>query len=90
MPITPFRAHVSSSASDVQLVPSRAGRKRLHIHNASIYGLRVCEGAAASLTDYTMYIPPGSYWEAESPIYTGEIRGIWSSADGYAQIAEGV
>lgn len=90
MAITPFHARVSSSASNVQLASARAGRTRLHIHNDSIYALRVCEGASATATDYTMYIPPGGVWEHPGPVYTGVINGIWAGVNGAAQVAEGI
>jgi len=88
--IAPFRSRVTASASNVQLAAARLNRVGLTIHNDSDASLYICEGAVASATSYDQYIPPGGVWEADRPIYTGVINGIWASATGAAQITDRV
>lgn len=86
---------VSSSATVVTLKASNGSRRSLKIVNESTSGLYVKFGATATATDYTVYLPPGTlaagyaYYEAPLPIYTGIVTGIWSSANGAAQVTEG-
>lgn len=88
--VPPFRSRVSASAASVQLAAARANRAGLTIHNDSDAILYVCEGAVASAISYDQFIPPGGIWEADRPLYTGAINGIWSSATGAAQITDRV
>ena len=81
---------VADNASSVTLLASNGSRKSAEIYNDSTATLYVrCEVAAASAAAYTAKMAAGSYFVVPFG-YTGEIRGIWSSADGgYARITEG-
>ncbi len=79
---------VASSASSVQLLASNAGRKAFAVYNESTAILYLKLGTTASLTSYTVQIPMNSYYESQDLIYTGEVDGIWASANGSARITE--
>lgn len=80
----------ASSASNVaNLVALNTGRYGLVVVNESTATLYVKYGTTAALTDYTYSIGPGVTWEMpHTPRYTGRIDGIWSAANGFAQITE--
>lgn len=82
-------SNVNDSASNVTLLISNASRLGVMIVNDSTQTLYAKYGATASLTSFTVAIEPGGYWEMPSPIYTGQIDGIWSAdASGAARITE--
>ncbi len=73
-------ASVSISASDTALL----GRTITNDSAATLYLL--LHPAAASLTNYTVPIPPGGYYEVPFG-YTNEIRGIWGAGGaGFAYV----
>lgn len=79
---------VASSTSSVQLLASNSSRKGGTIYNDGSNNLFVKFGVTASTTSYTVKIPATGYYELPSPIYTGEIDGIWDVASGSARITE--
>jgi hypothetical protein len=79
---------VASSATSVQLLASNGSRKAFSIYNESTSVLYLKLGTTASLTSYTLQIPTNSYYESQDLIYTGEVDGIWASANGSARITE--
>ena len=82
---------VAGSASAVALLASNTARKGAYIYNDSAATLYIGLFAHATLTTsvYTTQVPPGNLYEMPtSPVYTGEISGIWSSATGNARITE--
>jgi hypothetical protein len=81
---------VNSSASSVQLVGSAGGwRGGLIIYNSDANDLYIKYGATASMTDFTVKIPSGGYWEMPQPAYPGRIDGIWAAdGSGSAHITE--
>lgn len=93
-PNTATRTSVADTASDVQLLASNLNRKGATIYNDSTVTLYVALGtAAASLTDFSVLLVAGAYYELplgnNGRPYTGEIRGIWASnASGSARITE--
>jgi hypothetical protein len=79
----------TDQATNVTLLASNASRKGMMIHNDSPVTLYVKFGATASSTSFTVKMPADSYYEMPSPIYTGQIDGIWSSdSTGSARITE--
>lgn len=83
---TATRSTVAASATSVTLLAVDATRKSSTIHNDSTATLYVgCGTVAASLTSFTYKVAPDGFVEIEYG-YTGEIRGIWSSATGNARI----
>lgn len=78
---------VASSATSVTLLASNADRIKFIMYNDSTQDCYVYyQGAAASTTDFTWLMPAGSTLEEWH--YTGEVRGIWSSASGSMRITE--
>lgn len=89
------RTSVADNNADTQLLASNASRKMAIIVNDSDQDLYVGLGAAAvSTTDYTYFLPrtsggQKSQLELPLPVFSGEIRGIWSAnSTGSARITE--
>lgn len=80
--------NVTSSASSVLLLASNVNRKMAMFYNDSTSTLYLKLGVTASTTSYTVQLQAGGYYELPSPIYTGEIDGIWSAANGAVRITE--
>ena len=82
-------SNVSSSASNVTILATNANRKRVVIVNDSTATLYLKFGATASATSYTYLLYGGDIYESPSfPVYTGQIDGIWASANGAARVTE--
>lgn len=81
-------SNVASSATSVNLVPANSARKGLTIFNDSTQILRIKYGATASSTDFTVAIAAGGVFNMPTPIYGGQIDGIWAAANGFARITE--
>lgn len=82
-------ARVASSATSATLLAANADRRRLIIYNESTADLYVKFGATASITSYTVKLGPGDTYESPTDwVYTGIIDGIWSAANGAAQVTE--
>jgi hypothetical protein len=79
---------VASSATNVTLLSSSANRIGMTVYNDSTAVLYLKYGTVASLTSFTVQMGPAAYWEMAQPIYTGQIDGIWSAANGNARITE--
>jgi len=56
------------------------------IFNDSTSMLFVKFGAVASASDYTVQIAAGAFFEFPSPLYAGQVDGIWASANGNARL----
>ncbi len=79
---------VNGNSGNVQLLASTAGRKLAMFYNESTAILYLKLGTTASITSYTVQIPPSGYYELPLPCYTGEIDGIWASSTGAVRITE--
>lgn len=88
-PSSATTTQVADSASSVQLLASTASRQGATITNDSTVTLYVKLGTTASLTDYTVPLVAGAYYEVPFG-YTGRIDGIWASdpGTGAARITE--
>jgi hypothetical protein len=80
-------ASVNSSATNVTLIAARKGRIGAVIHNASTQVLYVKLGATASASDYTYKIAADAHVEVPF-YYSGQVDGIWASANGAAKVTE--
>lgn len=80
---------VASSATSVTLKALNSGRRTLAIYNESTAVLYVKFGTTASATDYTVQLASGGYYESPQPCFRGRVDGIWSAANGAAQVTEG-
>jgi len=86
-PTTATLANVASSASNVTLfAAAAASTNRRTIYNDSTAVLYVKFGATASTTSYTVQLVAGAYYEFPLPLYTGQVDGIWASANGAARV----
>lgn len=87
-------ANVASSATSVTLLAANNNRKTAIIINDSTSDLYVVLNAsAASTTNYSLFLAAKvgntpSFLAINGDDYSGEIRGIWSSANGFARITE--
>ena len=86
--------NVASSATSVTLLAANNNRKTVIILNDSTSDLYVTLNAsAASTANYSLFLaakvgntPSSAIFGGDD--YSGEIRGIWSSANGFARITE--
>lgn len=86
---TPTLTNVTSSVTNVTLAASNSSRKRIVIVNDSTSILYMKFGATASSTSYTFKLNPGDTYDSpDFREYTGQIDGIWVSANGAARITE--
>lgn len=85
---------VASSATSVTLIAANNLRRQLCIFNAStaiLYVLWAATAASVASGGYSVSIQPGGFYELPGTVvYTGAVTGIWSAANGYAQVTEGV
>lgn len=80
-------ARVATAATFVPLLAASSSRRMVHIFNESAAILYVKFGNTASLTDYTLQIAAGGYYESPSGNpYSGLITGILASGSGFAQV----
>lgn len=79
---------VSSSASSVTLLVANPNRKMATFFNDSTQVLYLKFGVTSSTSSYTVQIGSGAYFEMPTPVYVGEIDGIWSSANGNCRVTE--
>ena len=92
---TAARTSIADNNVDTQLLAANASRKMAVIVNDSDQDLYVGLGAAAVTTsDYSYFLPrtsgnQKSQMELPLPVFTGEIRGIWSAnSSGAARVTE--
>lgn len=79
-------ATVASSASSVAIFAAAGlalGRTVFNDSTAVLY--LAFTTAAASASNYTVQIAPGGYYEFPHPVYSGDVTGIWASANGNAR-----
>lgn len=82
-------SRVAASASNVTLFAANNKRSFFIIVNDSPTAwLYIKYGPVASLTDYSIAIPPVKNFMSET-MWKGQIDGIWDSAAGAAQLTEG-
>ena len=79
-------ANVASSATSVNLFAAAAKALGRTIYNDSTQVLYVKFGATASATSYTVQLAAGAYYEFPQPAYSGNVDGIWASANGNARL----
>jgi len=82
------RSDVAASATTVQiLAASTTTRVGVALTNDSDSFVHVKCGTTASLTDFTIVMSPGAYWEIPFS-YTGRIDALWDTATGSMRISE--
>lgn len=78
IPTTAAITPVAQTTSSDTLLSSLATRRGFRIHNDSGAHLYVKYGATAALGDWTVDMPPGSFYTEEH--YSGRVDGIWGAA----------
>lgn len=80
---------VPVSTSTVVLRPVSNDRFQLMVYNDSQANLFVKFGPGASSGSFTAKLEPGDFFEAPTPVYTGQVTGVWSDqVSGNAMITE--
>jgi hypothetical protein len=80
---------IAGAVASTQLLASNAARKGMYVFNDSTAVLYLAFAGSASTTAYTVQIPSNGFFEMPvTPVYTGAMYGIWSSATGNARITE--
>lgn len=79
-------ASVASSATSVSIFAASGSVDGRTVFNDSTAVLYLKFGTTASTSDYTVQIPAGGYYEFPPPLYSGEVDGIWASANGNARL----
>jgi len=94
IPVTPgtsttgTNSSVAGAAADTLILASNVNRKGATIYNDSNAKLYLLLGTtAASLTNFTVTLSKDAYYEVPFA-YSGQIRGIWASASGFARVTE--
>ena len=86
---TPTTTSVPSSASSVTVLASNSARKGISIHNQSASTLYLSFSGTATIANSFLGMVPGSVLFLDQQlIVTNAITGIWSSANGTAQVTE--
>lgn len=86
---TPATTSVTSSATSVTLLAANASRRGVSIANDSTATLRLSFSSPATTSNAFIVLQPGSFLLLDQQlIVTNAIYGIWSSANGTAQVTE--
>lgn len=90
---TGTKSNVTSAAADTIILAANANRRGGTIYNDSTAALYLSLGTtAASTTSFTVVLAGngsgiGGFYELPSG-FTGQVRGIWASANGFARVTE--
>jgi hypothetical protein len=86
---TPTTTSVASSASSVTILAANANRRGVSIANDSTASLRLSFTSPATTTNAFIVLPPGSFILLDQQLIVGNaIYGIWTAANGTAQVTE--
>lgn len=83
--LTATEANVVASALNTTLFAASETTNGRAVYNDSTAVLYLKYGATASATSYTVQLAAGAYYEFPQPIYTGQVDGVWSAANGNAR-----
>lgn len=87
--LTPSTTSVASSASSVTILATNANRRGVSIFNDSTATLRLSFSTPATTANAFIGLPAGAFLLLDQQlIITGAIYGIWSAANGTAQVTE--
>ncbi len=85
---TGTQTSVVAANADTALLAANPARLGFTVFNDSTAILYLLVGSgAASLTVYTVQVPPGGYFESFFG-FTGPVRGFWSAVNGSARVTE--
>lgn len=89
VPRTPSTTSVASSASSVSILASNANRRGVSIANVSTATLYLSFAGTATIANSFIAMPAGSFLLLDQQlIITSALTGIWSAANGTAQVTE--
>lgn len=89
VPRTPTTTSVSRSATSVTILNSNVNRRGVSIANDSTATLRLSFTTPATSSNAFIILAPGSFLLLDQQlIVTNTIYGIWSAANGTAQLTE--
>lgn len=77
---------VTGSTGSTILLRDNLGGRRVLFYNHSNGALFLKMGNGASLTDFTVKMASGSYYESPLPVHSGSWTGIWDAAGGSVKI----
>jgi hypothetical protein len=87
--LTPTTTSVTSVASSVTILAANANRLGLSIYNSSTSTLQLSFTSPATASNSFMTVDPGGFLLLDQHlIVSNAIYGIWSSANGTAQVTE--
>lgn len=86
--VTPNYAAIASSVTAVTLLGQTSNRTGFILVNDSTATLFIKFGSIVSLTDWSVKIGPGAYYEVPPYEHAGQVVGIWDAANGVARITE--
>lgn len=87
--LTPTLANVASSATNVTLFAANPAARGRIIANDSTAILFIKYGATASATSFTAQIAPAANFVfPDTPFWSGQVDGLWASANGNARTTE--
>lgn len=81
-------ANVASSASNVTIFSAAARPNGRTVWNDSTAVLYLKFGVTASSSSYTVQLAAGAFYEFPQPAYSGQVDGIWASANGNARTTQ--
>lgn len=84
---TANQTSVPSATSDTLLLAANPGRQGTYIFNDSTATLYLKCGSGASTSSYTIQLLTMTGWQIPFG-FTGQINGIWASANGNARVTE--
>jgi len=81
-------SNVAGAASSTTLAAANTARLGLFLFNDSNKDCFIKYGTTASVTSFTVKLPPEGHHFIDGPIYNGRVDGIWSSANGFMRVTE--
>lgn len=86
---TPTTSSVASSVSSVTILASNASRRGVSVANDSTASLRLSFSTPATSANAFIVLPPGSFILLDQQLIVGNaIYGVWTAANGTAQVTE--
>lgn len=77
---------VTSSATNVTCLASNSTRRKASFFNDSTSIAYLKMGATATSSDYSVQLASKQFYEIPTPVYTGQVDCIWSSANGSMKV----
>lgn len=78
----PAPAQWNPSLSSVVVLGAHPKRAMASFFNGSTSNVFLGLGSSVSLTDYTVQLVPGAFYELAAPAYTGDVSAIWDALSG--------